>query len=280
MIEQETPGLYKVHGESLQDVVHWLRTTPARWASPSSLVTGRGDSWDFGVGYEGALALADKGWPEGVTMLADSLSVLPPVNADVSSWRYDVAGELPDIGRFLAGDPACMKRHGHPKGRQPILALAIPIVVAAGVPAKEMANYGAAIVSLVDRLEASGRRVEVRATHIGDVTSGIVAASFTAKQAEDPVDLSALAFSLGHPAASRRITFGMIERSHLRKTGYYGLPIKETEDHLIDPVPGTIVMQRMAPGSCRTPTDAMVTVLRSFNKAAGEELAVMEKEDA
>lgn len=275
MIIQELPRLFKAHGESLQDVVQWLKSTSPRWSNPSSIVTGRDDNWDFGVGYAGALELADKGWPEGVRLLADSLSVLAPPNASEDSWRYDVAGELPDIGRFLAGDPAHMRRHGHPKGHQPILALAIPIVVAAAVSAKELANYGAAIVSLVDRLEASGRRVEVRATHIGDVRPGIVAVSFTAKQAQDPVDLSALAFSLGHPAASRRITFAMIERApHVGNTGWYGMPIKETEEHLVDPIPGTIVMQRMVPGSCRTPAAAMRTVVANFNMAAGAELAV------
>lgn len=270
MIIQELPRLFKAHGESLQDVVHWLRTTSPRWSSPSSMNNAASQSWDFGVGYKGALELADKGWAEGVRALADSMSVLPPINHHEASWRYDVAGELPDIGRFLAGDPAHMRRHGHPKGRKPILCLAIPIVAAASVSAKQLANYGAAVVNLVDRLEASGRRVEVRATHIGDVHSGIVAASFTAKHAEDPVDLSALAFSLGHPAASRRITFAMIERSHIARTGLYGLPIAETEAHLVDPIPGTLVLQRMGAHSCNTPTEAMTFVAGQINKAAGE----------
>ena len=54
------------------------------------------------------------------------------------------------------------------------------------------------------------------------------------------------------------------------------MSIEETEEHLIDPVPGTIVMQRPDYTSCRSPQKAMNYVVRAFNKAAGENLALME----
>jgi hypothetical protein len=84
-----------------------------------------------------------------------------PARDKEDSWRYDVAGELPDIGRFLAGDPAHMKRHGHPKGHRPIISLAINVIANAMITAQQMANYGAALVTVVDQIENAGRRVDL-----------------------------------------------------------------------------------------------------------------------
>lgn len=269
----------RVMCDSIADVQRWLKTTPRVWSSASSNSNGSGHSWDLGVGYVGAEALLETGWREGAKDLGDRLAAYMPPRDKADSWRYDIAGELPDIGRFLAGDPAHMKRHGHPKGHHPIISIAVNIRVQCTVKASAMANYGAAMVAIIDKLEHSGRRVELAVTFASTMRHVVrVSCGWTVKQADDPVDLAAVAFSLAHPSASRRIGFAMAERMPKdTQCGSYGFDLVLDEDDLIDPMPGTYCIEglRNNTSRCLTLDDALVFVAKQINDAAGEDLVTV-----
>lgn len=259
-------------GENLDDVQRWLRTTPNKWGSNDSR-GGYGHEWTLGVSYEQALELARTGWREGAQDLSSRLEAHMPPRDKEDSWRYDVAGELPDIGRFLAGDPTHMRRHGHPKGHRPIIAIAVNIRLMCGVKASAMANYGAALIAVIDQLEHTNRRVELTVTFATD-QGPRVSAGWTVKKAEDPLDLAAVAFSVAHPAASRRIGFAMYEHSDVPRHWGYGSGLKLREEDLIDPLPGTYCIEGLnnCTTRCLTLEDAIVFVRDQINNAAGEEL--------
>jgi hypothetical protein len=263
-------------GDDLTDVQRWIRETPPTWSARSSVTTAATKDWDLGVGYEGAMKLAETGWSEGDILLNDQLMTHKPERDHADSWRYDVAGELPDIGRYLAGDPLHMRRHGHPKGHQPIVSLLIRNCCGGAVAADTFVKYGAALCTIVDQLENMGRRVEVNVADISVIDGIRCTLGWTVKQAEDSLDLAAMAFSLAHPAAPRRIGFAMCERTP-REAWNYGQPASPKQSDWIDPVPNMYCLD----GVGRLfGTQSLTTVIKhaveQINKAAGEELVTVE----
>jgi hypothetical protein len=269
---------WRALGENLDDVQRWLRDTPNKWRITASRDSGFGREWALGVSYDQALELARTGWSEGAKDLSDRLAAHMPPRDKEDSWRYDVAGELPDIGRYLAGDPVHMRRHGHPKGHQPIVSIAVNIRLQSNVKASAMANYGAALVAVIDQIEHHGKRVELMVTFATRQTGSRVSAGWMVKRAEDALDLAAVAFSVAHPAASRRIGFAMYEHSDVPATRGYGGTLTLGENDLIDPLPGTYCLSGLNDtlGRCHTLDDAITFVRDQVNAAAGEELVTIE----
>jgi hypothetical protein len=271
----------KLYFDSQIEAADFLRGTSSKWGRASSTQPSR--DWDFNLDAEGTQELARRGWSEGAKNLGDVLAVHMPERDNVDSWRYDVAGELPDIGRYLAGDPAHMRRHGHPKGHRPIISLFINNWIVCFTKAQQMANYGAAIVAMVDQLENSGRRVEVTAGTIAESGSSgrtMMSATWRVKAAEDALDLGALAFAVAHPAASRRFGWKLWERTDAPRDSMYGTGLGRvaTEADLVDPMPGTLMLNgiKMDGARCNTLAQALAFAAEQINAAAGEKLVTVE----
>lgn len=269
--------VWSIHGESLPDVRHWLQVTPSRWRSSLSTCTTPSLSWDLNTSWDKALELAKTGWSEGAIALDDKMHVLPPRALDSDAkWRYDAAGERPDIGRFLSGDPACMMRHGHPKGHKPVITLVIDVAAVGMVTAQQMANFGAAVVAAVDKIESAGRRCAVLVSMASRADRELIVPTWVIKNPEDPVDLAALAYAIGHPAAWRRLGFAIYERSPFSEGDWYGYgKACATEvDHLIDPSPNTLIVSglQLFPGRCKDMNDAVKFAAERINDAAKEKL--------
>lgn len=277
MIAYGDSKAFHAMAENLIDVQAWLNATPRRWSSSYS-VSPMGTGWDLGVGFDGALRLAREGWSDGAKSFADKLAAHMPPHNKTASWRYDVAGELPDIGRFLAGDPAHMRRHGHPKGHKPVINIAVNNALSSAASAQQMTNYGAALVAIIDKIENAGRRVELTVHNVTNCSGARVSVGWVVKYADDAFDLASVAFSLAHPASVRRIVFAMMERSTTPTSAAYGRPVEITEADLVDPAPDTFLI----PGimfefaRCKTFDGAMQLAMEQINKAAGEELVTLE----
>lgn len=281
MDDRAVTGAWIAQADNLQDLVYWLRTTPKVWAKNSSHNNAASHSWDLGCGYDGALKLADSGWHHGVETL-HQMTAKKAANLSVAKWTHDVVGDLPDIPRYIAGDPLCMIRHGHPKGKRPIITIAINVRTAALVTAQQMVNFGAAMCQLVERLEMSGRRVEligyVRTNKHGR-TKTHWAISWHIKRPEDKLDLAAVAFGLAHPAMWRRLIFAAMERSPKdMEDSFYGIEAGTAITDFININPNALVIEGIntAGGSCSTPEMALAFAVNKINLAAGEELVTLE----
>jgi hypothetical protein len=276
MITYKTATHVFSFGADAMDVERWLETSRKTWSSSSAVTTPARHDWDLGVGYDGAKQLVRTGWSEGAKDLSDKLEAHMPARDKETSWRYDVAGELPDIGRFLAGDPSCMKRHGHPKGHRPVISLAVNIAVNASVSATSMANYGAAMVAVIDKLEHSGRRVDLSVIMVAVQGTRRNVIGWRVKKAEDPLDLAAVAFAIAHPAALRRIGFAMYEHSDSPTWVGYGQQTQAKVEDVPDPAPNTFCLPGLAFGRAGTLDQAITLVRTQINDAAGEELVTVE----
>lgn len=262
--------------DDLHDAAQFIKDTPRAWIMHSSQDSGRDYDWDLGTGWERALELANTGWTEGALDLSDKLAALPP-NETEPEYTYDVAGYMPDVGLYCAGDPMHMLNAGHPEGRKPIVHLVINVVCSDMTRADAFKNYGTAITAMVGQIEASGRRVEldcVFVDHLKDGTTAIM--GWKVKRAADHIDLSAVAYSLAHPAAFRRIGFAFIERTP-RSCETYGYGrcaslTKELAGHIGAGEAFLLEGVGTQGSACSTVADALRLAAQQINQAAGETL--------
>lgn len=286
---------WRGHAANVVELATWLENTPYTWKQgtphePESAYHGK--NWVLRASWDDCINMLKTGWEEGVKQISDTLAVHS--TARRPHWRNDVAGDFPDVPRFLGGAHDPMRRRGHDNRRRPIVSIMVNNWINAAVDANHMVNFGAAMVAWIDRIEASGKRVELIAGTVAPQARGRdihMSATWTVKQAEDPLDLSALAFSLAHPGASRRIGWGVWGRSGMRDdSSGMGVAVDwdvDPERHLIDPEPGTLVI-RGANGQfgsnnrIRTYEEALKEVARQINAACarqGVEDIAVELED-
>jgi hypothetical protein len=222
MLEHRNDRFCIFMADSLADAVSWLDRTPRLWNQKASVGDRPSHDWDANAGWEGALRLGRDGWDAGVQDLHGKLeAMVRTVTEKQPPWRYDVAGALPDVPRFLAGAPDPMMNHGKTKGKKPTVHIVVDVCVSSMATSRQIMNYGTALTALIDEIEHSGKRVQLDAvaliTRLGGGYGGGKACvmGWTVKRASEPCDLSAVAFSLAHPAAFRRLMFGMVERTPL-----------------------------------------------------------------
>lgn len=240
-------GTYRFRFDSLQEVQRYIENTPRTWNLRDSEDEGqRSQSWDLNAGYRGALKLARDGWREGAKSLHNGLVHLPAIDT-VQDWHFDVAGQIPDVGRYCAGMPDNMIHYTDDpdNGSHPIITLCVPVNATANVKAQNMSNFGLAVARYVDELEAAGKRVELLACIVSLVSRVRVAHIWTVKRANEHMDLESVAFSLGHPAAFRRLGFALRERSPVPTDPSYGYSKDMCLDDVIDPTPGAIILNGM-----------------------------------
>lgn len=286
MLEHQDSKRWMRQFDSLWELTRWLETAPKVWSLNASRQSGYGfgQSWDLGHGYDGARHMAETGWEDGVQQLAALAAVVP--TATLATRSYSVAGMFPDVPRAVAGDPFNMVRRGKVQAPRPTVTIAVNTRVSCAVSAKEAANFGAAMVALVDRLETNGVRVEL----LGLMATSLkrrFAASWTIKRAQDHLDLGAVAFSLAHPGMFRRLGFAAMERSprDLQDHGY-GNSGGITSADFVDVPEGALLISGVDhnPGACRTMDGALAFAKARINEASiamtGEPLAALELEVA
>lgn len=260
--------------ESMDDAQQWLRDTPRKWTVEESIEHADAKDWDLGAGYQGALRLARDGWSEGVAMIDTALQAIIPASGREARWGYSQTGGSVSVGRYLTGNPKCMRnRRKRTMGAAPVLHMVVNVVASCAVKAERMANYGAAITGLIDRLENSGKRVHLDMVMVTNSKGTRLSMGWNVKRASEPLDLSQVAFSIAHPAALRRIGFAMMERTHNdAESPGYGYSADALPWDVPDYTDGTMIVDGInhQPDRCFSPKDALRLAIEQVNKAAVE----------
>jgi hypothetical protein len=261
-----------IFGDNLNDVENWLQSTPRKWSVKHSESNGATQSWDLGAGYRGACRLAKDGWSEGANDLDARLQAIMPASGRTARWGYSVAGSSVNIGRFLTGNPRCMRsRSRRDMGSAPVFHIVVNVVASCAVRGEQMANYGTAIVGLIDRLENTGKRVALDVMSVTKANDTRLATGWRVKAAGDHVDLGAIAFAIAHPAAFRRFGFAMMERSpNSAESHGYGRCADLIPEDVPDYTEGTMLLDGInhEPGRCNSTEDALRFAVEQLNKAA------------
>jgi hypothetical protein len=279
-------GRWRLRCDSLPDLERWLEANPAVWSAGSSTSAGRGESWDLGAGWAGSLMMAKTGWSEGAALVRQiALSVMAkPSSEREPRWGYDVAGDLPDVGRFMAGRPDNMRRRRQTHGRAPIVTICVNQSVSGSTSAVAFRNFGAALLAMIDQIEHTGRRVELFTGFAGIMRNGAHVTALTrVKGADEPVDLGALAFGTAHPAFFRRLGFAILERTPkaMESWGYGQCGDWLDNTDLIEGPETALYIDGLGHGNnnrCSDIKGAMALAMEQINRAAVKQGAVSEGE--
>ena len=195
-----------------------------------------GDTFHFESHSESQKA-AYFGWAEGTQKLLSSVDAIANQIGDIAEtisnhMLYDVAGELPDVGAYCAGVAEHMISWPMDHASKPVVKLAIGVSKPFFVSAEQSANWGAAVIALVDALELAGRDVELTLYAAARCTAGKSKSGarrlqyVTIKPAGEHIDRDRLAYVLVSADMLRRTILSAL--GHEDKYAYtssYGVPL-------------------------------------------------------
>lgn len=180
------------------------------------------NSQDFKEG----LKLAKFGWKDSFKMveLSKNLNELIPVSQFKESFVYDVSGSYPDVGKYLTGEPENMVQFITEEDEKKI-SLVIHGGISWQINQEIQFNKGAAIVSLISKLEDLGYRVEVTLLYCYEsmVNNNVRHDLFIKiKEYHEQIDIDRFAFIFCNVAFNRRIKFSVNECLPIaNEMGYY-----------------------------------------------------------
>lgn len=157
-----------------------------------------------------AADLARYGWPEGLGDMTSRIGM--SLSTGRAKYRInDVSGDIPNIGRFLAGQPDSMTRRVIDMSmRRPIIDVTFASSFSAAVQGYKIMNYGAAVAMAIDELESAGFSVNLNICTL--TTSGnLTGYTMCLKKAGEALELDKLVFFLAHPSYLRRLGFSIWE---------------------------------------------------------------------
>lgn len=190
---------------------------PDGWSSSKAA-----EAWNGNISWKKAKDYARNGWPEGTDKIAPTLARVDELIAHVMPeprMSYDVVGDAPDVGAYLAGIPENMLTTEIQEGAARMVRVCVNVGASAGVSPRAIEARGIIACALTDALERAGYRVEVRAgwsQRTRDPKPNAEGALYlgtwtTLKRAEEPLSLDRITFALIHPSFMRRILFRVME---------------------------------------------------------------------
>lgn len=181
---------------------------------------GQGDAeWYGTASLDQAIQLAYQGWPEGVERVQEVRNKLDFSDLLPTAQRLlrnvEVAGDEPDIGLFLQGEPEHMVTLHEVEQLQQgkVLRLQLNRSASCDILAEQLVRRGVAILAVVETLLLLGFTIElsiiiaVKEMHYEEQMEFHI----PILHAGDPVNLDTLAFMLLHPAVLRRLWFAATE---------------------------------------------------------------------
>lgn len=215
--------IYRYNADSWDEFIRDLRTRKINWCDDGS--EGRGSrSWYGCRSWEEALDYAAKGHPSARAAV-DSVTV-KVTSAPEPLWDVAPVGAFPCIPAYAAGVPEDMfvQSEDAPPTSTPIVKIAVNMAASAGIDADHIVNRGAAIVTLIDRIQSTGRRVELIAFQHCYSGDNKYIWSVTVKRPEEPVNIDRIGLAFATPIMLRRFFFRVMEFMTPRVVYGYGRP--------------------------------------------------------
>jgi hypothetical protein len=229
-----------------------LYGAPSKHAAPDELTGDRrssrtgSKSFTQTESWDECVRLVHNGWPAGAKQVAKVLADIKTVEDEVEKpqIRFDVEGDMVDIGRFVSGDPECMMRWEPDKQQKRIARILFPLSVSGAVSTEIMRWRGACVLALIDRLEAEGVRAQVDVCYASKGYGGTGAKNWiqiaNVKRPDEILYMDRMAFHLVHPSSFRRVMFALGENgpddlvaTHgMYDSHGYGTPIQNVASHI------------------------------------------------
>jgi len=223
---------YIYNADSWDEFLSDLKTNailPA-WESDAGSLSGS-ESFSQSKSWEHSLDMAERGWHEGREAL--HAAMFKTVTDRMPEFDLAPAGFMPCIPAYAIGIPEdmfCPSEFAQ-EVPKPIVRIVVNITASGCVEAEHLANRGAAIVQLIDRIQLAGQRVELVAVFGSDHRSKgqKTLCTITVKRPEEPVDLDRISYAIAHPAMLRRSLFRVMEFTVPHRVSGYGVPMDSSE---------------------------------------------------
>lgn len=206
---------WSVHFQTMDELVRFCQSPkPVHRGNCSSR---NGDKYfTHTYTWDEAVTLATKGWTRGVENARKYSGRLFNVVAsqiEQPRYLYDVEGLDFDVARVLSGEPEVWLEEHPKKSSAPgrIITIVYNIGCSGGINASTIEARGAVATALVELLEFGGYSVELIARADTEGHGKIFHQKVTVKRAGQPLDLTEVAFVLGHPSMLRRFLFSVRE---------------------------------------------------------------------
>lgn len=196
-------------------------------AAKASPVEESGSAW-AGATFARAVELATDGWDRGVYLAEKARALITADHVLQRTRRYSVAGGAVNVGRMLSGNPLHMVSRPRRDGSK-IITLYVDTTASAMVNADSFVVRAAAVAAIVDVLENNGYSAEIIAVSCAHAHNNRPGWQILTKlkSAGEPLNLSDVAFGLGHPAMLRQLAFKIIKNLPVVRDmhGYMGIPV-------------------------------------------------------
>jgi hypothetical protein len=164
--------------------------------------------WNAGVGWAESVRRTIEG---DTSLVAQAQEWADKFEADVDdaqrkTYVNAVSGSSVRVAAFLSGDARCMRKRVRDTAASRVVRIFVNIASSAGIASDALLKRGAAILGLVQALQARG--VTARITLVLNHESN--ANVYTIDVDTTPVDLSTAGFAMAHPAFARNILYPML----------------------------------------------------------------------
>ena len=253
---------YRYTADSWDEFIRDLRTRKPNWKRSS--IREEDGQWSGTRTWEEALDYATKGHP--VARVAIDSAAVKVTSEPEPQWDTAPVGAFPCIPAYAAGAPEDMftPSEDAPPVSRPIVRITANMMISAGIDASHIRNRGAAIVTLIDRIQLSGRRVELVASMHCTQGNNRYIWNVTVKRPEEPIDMDRIGLAFATPIMLRRFFFRVIEFTAPRHVWGYGFPQDFKEEfsgyHLTIP--------KISGYEYSTQDKATATVAKLWEKAA------------
>jgi hypothetical protein len=202
-------------------------------------------NWSGGLTWEEAKRTALSGWADGMKEIEKYQAKISPIIAQKvlrPLQIYSQVGYCVDVGAFLANEPECFISREFEERNYPgrVYKVVCSISFSAAIQPATIIQRGAMICALIDAIEYAGHRAEVFCNQAVSANSydrtgknkasGWLEISTTVKKANQPLEMTDLAFCLAHPSMLRRIMFSVAEVEGWSDVVHnYGYPAEATD---------------------------------------------------
>jgi len=184
---------------------------------------------------EEAVKLAEEGWTDGTTAMLEKLAqVKSHTTESVKGYRWDVTGDIFDVGAVLSGEPECWL-HPEPTPDRRVFKICVNMTASADISKEKIMIRGAAVMGLVDKLqEIPENIIELTLFHGVSDCPPYNQSIYFLQLGTTPLPMNEVSFATAHPSMLRRINCTVSERDNNGQScGGYGhvmeLPSKEQE---------------------------------------------------
>lgn len=211
-ILKQTDSEVHVEFDSVAQFAAVDRTMKPEQTSYDSSRSYKDTKW-AGCTFEEAVAYATDGWADGRKKLAKltATGIQRLDRAPIREVLHDVAGFSPNVPMYCAGMPDCMMQYDTVT-KPSVLRLVVDCSRHCNVTATQIMNYGAALLSYIELIEAEGIRCELWAAQTTNGNGKGFSCRVLVKESDQPFDFSAIAFALGHAGFQRRLGFRVKEQ--------------------------------------------------------------------